>query len=36
MSDATYDFIYLLTTTVDILFKISIILLGFIYTFWKD
>ena len=28
--------IYLLTTTVDVLFKISIILLGFIYTFWKD
>ena len=36
MNDAMYDLIYLITTAVDILFKISIVFLGFIYTYWKD
>ena len=36
MTDAMYDLIYLITTAVDIFFKISIVFLGFTYTYWKD
>ena len=36
MNDAMYDLVYLITTAVDIIFKISIVFLGFVYTYWKD
>ena len=36
MSDVTYDTLYLLSTMTDILFKCSVVLLAFIYVFWKD
>ena len=36
MTDAMYDLVYLITTTIDIFFKISIVFLGFVYVYWKD
>lgn len=36
MTDAMYDLIYLITTAVDIFFKISIVFIAFVYTYFKD